>query len=222
MPKTVADSQKAAINPSDKAWVQHWARTAQHYDEKVRYVIGTATYEALRQKLLDEGPLGDVLELACGTGEYTKIVAQTATHVTATDLGDEMLVMARAKLVNHPNVTFEKADCEATAFADAQFNTVLMANVIAALDATKALRECARVLKPGGRLFIITYTFRMSPLAYLRFGFKSLTAFGLPPRGRRDPLPEELRQLATEAGFAVETAELVGEGVKAVYVRARK
>ncbi len=216
---------KTASTPpirSDKPWVRHWAKAAAHYDEKVRFVVGTATYDTLRQKLLAEGPLGDVLELGCGTGQYTRILAQTAAQVTATDLGEEMLAAARAKLAGQPNVSFERADAEAPPYADESFDTVFMANVIAALDAPKTLRACFRLLKPGGCLLIVNLTFKMPLLAYLVFGLRSLLAFGVPPRGRRDPLPHELAQWATDAGFRVETAELVGRGVKAVYVRARK
>lgn len=207
---------------SDKPWVRHWAKVAAHYDEKVRFVVGTATYDALRQKLLAEGPLGDVLELGCGTGQYTRILAQTAAQVTATDLGEEMLSVARTRLAEQRNVRFERADAEAPPYADERFGTVFMANVFAALDAPKTLRACFRLLKPGGRLLIVNLTFRMPLLAYLVFGLRSLLAFGIPPRGRRDPLPQELAQWASDVGFQVESAELVGSGVKAVYVRARK
>ncbi len=209
-------------NGDDKPWVRHWSRHAQSYDEKVYHVVGRGTHAALTAKLLSEGSLGNALELACGTGEFTRIITHTADHVTATDLSDQMLRVARAKLADRRNLTFQKADCEATGLPSARFDTVLMANVIAALDEPKALAECLRLLKPGGRLFIINYTFRMAFLGYLRFGFKSVTEFGIPPRGRKDPTPEELSQQAAAAGFKVETAEVLGEGVKAVYVRARK
>lgn len=213
---------KSSTSPP-KPWVRHWAKAAAQYDEKVRFVVGgTATYDALQQKLLAEGPLGDVLELGCGTGQYTRILTQTAAHVTATDLGEEMLAVARNKLAGQRNVSFKYADAESPPYVDGRFDTVFMANLIATLDAPKTLRACHRLLKPGGCLLIVNLTFRMPLLSYLVFGLRSLLAFGIPPRGRRDPLPQELARWTADAGFQVELAELVGSGVKAVYVRARK
>src|ERR1043165_1686978 len=49
--------------------------------------------------LLDELPIGgDVLELACGTGQWTVRLAARAAHLTALDGAPEMLAIARRRL----------------------------------------------------------------------------------------------------------------------------
>jgi ubiquinone/menaquinone biosynthesis C-methylase UbiE len=189
----------------------------------VRHVVGTTTYDALHRRLQAEGRLGHVLELGCGTGLFTRVVAPVADHVTATDLAEPMLAVARAELAGHANVTFDVVDAESTRLAPGRFDTVLIANVLPFVDARRTLRECARVLRPGGRLLVVDYTFRgLRPLTRARYGLRALRAFGIPPRRRRDPSADEIRRLVTAAGLTVDAVDLVGRGVKAVYVRARK
>jgi len=55
------------------------------------------------------GPAGDVLELACGTGIWTRRLAAGARHLTAVDASPEALALNRAR-VGSGNVTFVEAD----------------------------------------------------------------------------------------------------------------
>ncbi|MCD9880045.1 class I SAM-dependent methyltransferase [Streptomyces guryensis] len=52
---------------------------------------------------------GDVLELACGTGQWTRLLAARARAVTAVDAAPEMLALARARTAS-PTVEFVEAD----------------------------------------------------------------------------------------------------------------
>ncbi|MFX1310416.1 MAG: class I SAM-dependent DNA methyltransferase [Promethearchaeota archaeon] len=47
-----------------------------------------------------------VLEIACGTGYWTKIIASVAKSITATDINNEVLQIARNKLINSKKVAF--------------------------------------------------------------------------------------------------------------------
>lgn len=53
---------------------------------------------------------GDVLELACGTGQWTRALAARARSVTAVDAAAEVLALARARTGSPPNVEFVEAD----------------------------------------------------------------------------------------------------------------
>lgn len=53
---------------------------------------------------------GNVLELGCGTGLWTKRLASRAGHVHAVDVAPEMIERAEARLARVGNVTFELAD----------------------------------------------------------------------------------------------------------------
>ncbi|EGX56684.1 hypothetical protein SZN_26666 [Streptomyces zinciresistens K42] len=71
-----------------------------------------AEYEALQQLLavVDDLPIaGDVLELACGTGQWTPGLAARARSVTAVDAATEVLTLARARTTSS-TVQFIEAD----------------------------------------------------------------------------------------------------------------
>ncbi|MGO4755196.1 trans-aconitate 2-methyltransferase [Streptomyces sp. 2MCAF27] len=88
-------------------------------EQRAYYRAGAAQYdrpyaerEELRKLLavVDELPIaGDVLELACGTGQWTPRLAARARSVTAVDAAAEVLALARARTAS-PTVRFVEAD----------------------------------------------------------------------------------------------------------------
>ena len=64
---------------------------------------------AIEAALAEARPAGDVLELACGTGIWTRILARTATRMTAVDASSEVLAINAAR-PDTKNVTFVEAD----------------------------------------------------------------------------------------------------------------
>jgi len=54
-----------------------------------------------------------VLEIACGTGYWTPLIAEQAESVLATDFNEEPLAIARSKPYRKANVRFERADAYA-------------------------------------------------------------------------------------------------------------
>lgn len=60
---------------------------------------------------IDELPItGDVLELACGTGHWTPLLAERARSVTAVDAAPEVLTLARQRVSQDAPVEFVQAD----------------------------------------------------------------------------------------------------------------
>ena len=90
--------------------VTYYARRAPYYDElyaKPERQHDLTTLGAyLKTALADK----KVLEIACGTGYWTQVIAQTATTVHATDINEPMLEIAREKPYPRDNVVFEACD----------------------------------------------------------------------------------------------------------------
>jgi ubiquinone/menaquinone biosynthesis C-methylase UbiE len=104
-----------------------------------------------------------VLDLACGVGDPALSIAQEVApsgRVTATDLGPGMMSLAEelARKKGLTNIEFREASAEALPFADASYDVLTCRfGIMFFPDLPKALRECLRVLKPGGRAAFVAW-----------------------------------------------------------------
>lgn len=105
---------------------------------------------------LPPGPLR-ILDAGCGTGAMALLFAGMGHQVTGIDLSREMLTKARKK-ADEKSLTLElqAGDAEYLPFADRSFDVVVNRHLLWTLPHPEtALNEWHRVLKPGGRVFII-------------------------------------------------------------------
>jgi ubiquinone/menaquinone biosynthesis C-methylase UbiE len=101
-----------------------------------------------------------ILDLACGTGMYTRSLSREASHVWAVDLSMEMLKQAKLNLEeeNLENVTLARADAFKLPFSDGQFNGVSCIGAMQLFsDIGATLAEIRRVIKDCGTLAVMTY-----------------------------------------------------------------
>ena len=204
---------------------KYWSKFANTFDEDQRYIVGgAAQQQEIVERLSGERDLGELIELGCGAGFYTKFLAANASHVMATDLSDEMLAVAKTQLRELQNVTVAKADCEKTDFPDGKFGSVFMANLVHVIEnPSTTLKEAYRILTDGGLLLIVDYTtYGMKWFEKIKIGMRALRKFGRPPSSSRNLSPDELHSLVESAGFEVEEVQLIGDRSKAVYLKGRK
>lgn len=95
-----------------------------------------------------------VVEYGCGLGKLTVLLARSGAHVSAFDLSESSIDVARqrARLVGvEDRITFSVAPGEALPFMDASFDLAFGKAVLHHLDPTASAKELARILRPGGR-----------------------------------------------------------------------
>jgi ubiquinone/menaquinone biosynthesis C-methylase UbiE len=97
----------------------------------------------------------DVLELGCGTGKNTVWLAEHARSVLALDLSEEMMRRARER-VPAAHVRFAKADIIQPLPAESASVDFVIGNLVLehVEDLAPVFAEAARVLRPGGTLFV--------------------------------------------------------------------
>jgi ubiquinone/menaquinone biosynthesis C-methylase UbiE len=144
-------------------------------DEQSIKSLSTERFNRFAQRYVDAGQLGKVpelsrlvemaapatgdrvLDIATGGGHTALAFAPYVAQVVATDLSMGMLEAARAFLNSSgaPDTLYVASDAEALAFPDATFDVVSCRIAQHHFpDCFRFVMECARVLKPGGRLVI--------------------------------------------------------------------
>jgi SAM-dependent methyltransferase len=122
--------------------------------------LGSVT-EALEQTRIVDlmGPVEGrrILDLGCGEGRLTWTLADRAARAVGIDVDRAMLDVASVRSVRSQRhrPRFVEGRIEQLPFRDGSFDVVVMVTVLCLVaDQTGAVREAARVLRPGGRLVI--------------------------------------------------------------------
>jgi 2-polyprenyl-3-methyl-5-hydroxy-6-metoxy-1,4-benzoquinol methylase len=100
-----------------------------------------------------------VLEVACGRGGFAKLLASRGAVVSGADFSETALRIAwkRHRREQHGYLDLTQADAEKLPYADGSFDTIISCETIEHLpDPLSALREMARVCRPGGFLYLTT------------------------------------------------------------------
>ncbi len=156
---------------------------------------------ALMLTWLNVQPSQTFLDVGTSTGNYARAIAERGATVTAIDISKPMLIQAQ-KLTAQPNISFEQVNVEALPYADSSFDGVVVgASLNEFFDTDKALAEMARVLKPGGKLFMMYL--RESDTSSGRF---AQTAFKL--SGIRFPNRDLVAATLLQCGLERRRAEL--------------
>ena len=156
------------IPDSDPVFESDWSLLLLGRGERVGDVAlekrDEAALRALHRAILDltvTAPVGDLLDVGCGRGAILKLLVSRANRVVGVDIDANARQLARAELMlaGIPNCSLRKGDMYRLPFADNEFNTIIIDDVLVdARRPVRALAEARRLLRPGGRLFILEST----------------------------------------------------------------
>lgn len=220
-----------------RAYVQRmFTAIADNYDlmNRLMTVGRDAAWRRAVVQLCGLPPHGRLLDVATGTGDiaYEALRSDPTVQPVGLDLTRRMMLVGRGK---HAGLIFPftEGDALALPFADATFDAAcsgfMLRNVV---DVLAALREQARVVKPGGKVVCLELTMPRTPIfgRLFRFYFFRIVPFiGGLISGQREaytylpesvaafPPPAELARMMTAAGLHEVRYQLLMFGTVALH-----
>ncbi len=156
---------------------------------------------------------GRLLEVGCGSGDMLKIMQELGWQVEGVDFDPLAVENAKSKGLRVFHGTLE-----AQAYPDDHFDAVTMSHIIEHVhDPEQLLCECYRILKPGGRLVLVTpnsdsWGHRKFAVTWLHLD---------PPRHLHVFNPRSLTDLAQKAGFRIERSLTSIRDTKFLFIASR-
>jgi ubiquinone/menaquinone biosynthesis C-methylase UbiE len=188
--RRAAETRTADAQERNRRWWERMPMTYVAWDAADRGLRRADEFRGLVDRILDGSPfLGAwfgtrdfsgqrVLDLGCGSGAFSCLLARKGATVTAVDLTEAATQLAR-RTADATGTLFAvaRADAEALAFRDASFDFVFSWGVLHhTRNMEAAIGEMARVLKPGGRGLMMVYHRRS--VVYYGLGLYWLLARG--------------------------------------------
>ena len=148
--------QQAYYNARAPEYYEWWERRGRYDHGPVENAAWFAEQEQVYGALAALNLQGHVLELACGTGNWTRPLAQTADRVTAVDGSAEMIAINRAR-VGSDRVRYVQADLFAWE-PDQRYDAVVFCFWLSHVPPHRLgpfLDQLRRALAPGGAFFFV-------------------------------------------------------------------
>lgn len=142
-----------------------------------------------------------VLDLGCGTGKFSRLLARRAGKVLALDLSAQMIRLAKSRSKTYPHIEFVKGDVMSYQLPDDHFDCIATLATLHHLPFEPVLKKIRDALKPGG-VFVCLDLYQRANLIDLFFDgvaypvnlFIRLIKTGKPGS------PEEVREAYAEHG----------------------
>ncbi|MBQ5663571.1 MAG: bifunctional demethylmenaquinone methyltransferase/2-methoxy-6-polyprenyl-1,4-benzoquinol methylase UbiE [Bacteroidaceae bacterium] len=190
------------------------------------------------REIVDSNARLNVLDVACGTGDFTIEIAQKVadgSEVIGIDLSEGMMKIGREKIAAAGvSATMVQGDCEELPYADATFDRISVGFGVRNFEHLKVgLAEMCRVLKQDGKLVILELSVPSNAFirwCYKLYFLKILPTVGgwvsgdrgayeyLPASVLRFPAPDKFMEMMREAGFKNVTHRALTFGICRMYI----
>jgi ArsR family transcriptional regulator len=173
-------------------------------DELERDYSPGRTWQSLAVGIAALLRLGDVLDVGSGDGAAAATLAPYCRSLTCIDTNPRLIAAAQERLRASSNVRAQIADVHALPFQDKSFDSVIMFHTLTYAERPpRALAECARVLRPGGRFVLLCLDEHRQSEVTARYG-------------ERHPgfSPRTVRGLLSRAGLDVISTEVASRELK--------
>ena len=203
-----ATHHRRVVKSNARKQFDNWARS---YDRSiVRHLLFDPSYRMFMEELhrwrRDESEPFDLLDIGCGTGTWTAMVAGSplpSRRIVGLDYSLSMTQVAheKAAAIGEGAPEFVNGDSEHLPFADRSFDVVTCSNSFHHYPHQAAtIKEMHRVLRPGGRLLLID-GFRDNVIGWFVFDV-IITTFESTPNAKVFHAPwTTMRDYFLDAGF---------------------
>jgi SAM-dependent methyltransferase len=175
-----------SIQPHNERPQAVWSSGGASYDDISRQIASALEHCVVR---VDPRPGERMLDHATGTGWTSRLLAARGAQVVGVDLAPDLVATARtiAQTRGWP-IEYEVGDAESLRFEDASFDAVV--STVGVMFVTRpeaAAAEIARIVRPGGRIGLVTW----KPDGSVFEMFKVMKPYMPPPPATAPPSPFE-------------------------------
>jgi len=156
---------------------------------------------------------GHLLEIGCGSGKLLTRMKKMGWQVEGVDFDASAVENARSK-----GLQVQRGTVEGQAYPNDHFDVIFMSHLIEHVhDPASLLCEARRILKPGGRLILITPNSESFGHAVFHEAWRGLEV----PRHLHIFTMRALRNLAEKAGFTVTHSRITVRNARGIYLASR-
>lgn len=210
--------------------------------DRLNHILSMNADKGWRKKaikeILDTDKAMNILDVACGTGDFTIAIAAKAPQgsmVTGLDLSEGMMKVGREKIrAAGVNARMVQGDCENLPYEENEFDRISVGFGVRNFEHLAiGLKEMHRVLKPNGKLVILELSIPSNPVIrwfYKIYFLKVLPVVGgwisgdrgaysyLPASVLKFPAPERFVLMLKDAGFNEVSHRAFTFGICSMYV----